>query len=126
MIAKAGTATSSDKTVHSVTSTTRLVTGVLLINLFVIALAGWSLYQSRYQHTGRAEVTTQNLVHLLEHNITSLIESSDLALLAAVDEFARQTGGDGVNGPALDRFLEQQLSYHPLLTSLRMTICSAP
>ena len=42
-----------------------LVTGVLLVNLFVCALAGLSLDQSRNQYREQAEVTTRNLTQIL-------------------------------------------------------------
>lgn len=120
MFAK-GAPKKTDRILHSASFVKRLVVGVLLINLFVIVLSSWSLYQSRNQYDERAAVTTQNLVQVLEQNIASIIEQADLALIAVTDEFDRHARAGALKEPVLDRFLAQQLSHHPHLTSLRIT-----
>lgn len=58
----------------------RLALGMVLLNLFVFALAGVLLSYSRTQHQNRALITTQNLVQVLEHDITNTFDKTDLAL----------------------------------------------
>ncbi|MGD0283797.1 MAG: hypothetical protein ABSB95_15730 [Dissulfurispiraceae bacterium] len=67
----------------------RLVFGMLLIYLFIISLIWLSLYQSRLQYDKEAVVFTQNLVRVIESDITNLIDKSNLALIAVKYEAER-------------------------------------
>ena len=98
----------------------RLVLGALLINLFAAALAGIAIYQSRMQYQERAEITTQNLAHVLEEYITGVIDKIDLTLLTVVDEAERQLAAGGIDSTALNRLLAQQQGRQPEILSLRI------
>ncbi len=78
----------------------RLAAGVLLVNLFVIALVGLSLRQSWLQYEKLAGVSTQNLARLLEESIGSSIDKIDLVLLDLKSEIEGELAGAGVDGPA--------------------------
>ena len=100
---------------------TRLVVGLLLVNLLVVFLAASSLYQSRLKYEEEASVASQNLARLLDHDIASLLERIDFALLATAGEAERQLASGGLHEPALNGFIEQQFTHQPDLDGLRMT-----
>jgi hypothetical protein len=99
----------------------RLASGILLINLFVAALAWVSLYQSRQHYKERVLVLVQNISRALELNIAGIIDKADVALLAVVDEAERQAAGGGINEHALNSYIARQHSRVPELNGLRMT-----
>lgn len=98
----------------------RLTVGVLLLNLFVVILAGLSLYQSWRQYQERAAVTTQNLSRVLDEEIGGDIEKIDVVLLDAVDELQRQVAAGRVDEGAFNAFLKRQESRLPEVISLRV------
>jgi diguanylate cyclase (GGDEF)-like protein/PAS domain S-box-containing protein len=99
----------------------RLVVGTLLINLFFFALAAWSIYQSQCQYQERAEITTQNLVRVLEEDINGDIDKIDIALLSVKDEVRRHIAAGGIDAKALNLFLAQLQEHQPEALSLRAT-----
>lgn len=99
----------------------RLASGVLLINLFVVALASVSLYQSRQYYKERVVVQVQNLSRALELTIAGIIDKSDVALLAVVDEAERQVAGGGIREDALNEYIARQHARVPELNGLRIT-----
>ena len=99
----------------------RLVAGALLIDLFVVALASWSLYQSRCHYEDRVLVLVQNLSQALNLSIGNLLDKSDLALLAVVDEAEQEIAAGGIDGPVLNRFIARQHARVPELEGFRMT-----
>ena len=94
----------------------RLLAGILLVNLFVVALATLWLSHARQQDLDNAGVATRNLSKVLEQNIAGTVKRIDLALLTMTDEFAVR----GADARLLDRLLAQQLSRLPELESLRI------
>jgi diguanylate cyclase (GGDEF)-like protein/PAS domain S-box-containing protein len=92
--------------------------GLLLLNLLVLALAVWSLYQSRlkYEESTRGEV--RNLAQLLDHDISTSVRSIDLLLQVTVQEAQRQLTSGRRDATALNRFIERQLFQQPNLDSL--------
>jgi signal transduction histidine kinase len=99
----------------------RLASGVLLVNLFIVALAWVSLYQSRHHYKERVVVQAQNLSQALEFTIVGIIDKADLVLLAMVDEAERQVAGGGINEHALNSYIARQHTRVPELNGLRMT-----
>ncbi len=67
-----------------------LVWVVVVFDLLIIALAGWTLQQARQQYVRNAEAITQNLAQVLEENLRGTINQIDLGLLTIKDEFERQ------------------------------------
>lgn len=101
--------------------TKRLAVGVLLINLFVVTLAGLSLRQSWVQSQERATVATQNLAMVLDEEIGGDIDKIDVVLLSVTDEIERQIAAGGVDKRALNAFLLRQQLRLPEVISLRVT-----
>ena len=98
----------------------RLAVAVILINLFVIILAGVSLNRSRHQNEERAAVTTQNLAQVFDQYIGGSIHKIDVVLLAAADEIEDQLAGGGIDSRRLNDHLERQTARLPELEGLRM------
>src|SRR5664279_2320695 len=86
----------------------KLATSVLLINLFIIILAGFSIRHSRLQYEERAEITTLNLAQVLDEYINGVITKTDVALLSVLDEAERQFVGGGINGQTLNAYILRQ------------------
>jgi len=99
----------------------RLTSAVVLLNLLVFALVGFSIYQSRSQYQERAEITTQNLTHTLESEISGAIKTDDVALLAVIDEYKKQRVHGNIDGKALNAYIEQVRSRLPEIDALRIT-----
>jgi len=97
-----------------------LAAAILLINLFVIALTGLSLRQSKIQYEERAEVTTQNLAQVLEEYIDSSFDKVGILLLAAVDEIESRLAAGGIDRRELNKYLSDHSAKLPELAALRM------
>jgi PAS domain S-box-containing protein len=98
----------------------RLAIGVLLVNLFVVALKSYSLHESLVQYEKQAAVTTQNLSQVLEQNIGDSIAKVDVVLLTTADEIEKQITAGGINRLELNSFMARQKSRLPELDGLRM------
>jgi len=98
----------------------RMAITVIVINIFVLALAGLSLRRSLLQHEDRAVVTAQNLSQVLERYIGGVIDKIDVTLLAVADEINNQVASGGVEGQKLNRFIARQHARIPELDGLRM------
>ncbi len=110
----------SNSTVSSATFVKRLAAGVLLINTFVLVLAGLSLCQSRLQYQERAAVTTQNLTLVFDQYISGSIHKIDVVLLDAADEIEKQIAGGGIDRRELDLYLNRRSARLPELEGVRM------
>jgi len=65
---------------------------IALIDLFVIALAGWMLHESYYLHRNQAVVASNNIAEILDQNIAGTIDRIDLALSDVAYQFKRNRG----------------------------------
>ncbi len=97
-----------------------LLIGVLVVDLFVVALAMLGLAQDREQRQEHTRTNTRNLAHVLEEHVNGVINKVDLALLTVVDEHARQSATGSIDGDAMNRLLAKQLAHIPELLSLRI------
>ncbi len=113
-------ADASETTVSGPVFIRRIVAGVILVNLFVIALICYSLHESRAQQVKIAEITTQNLSLVLEQNIGNSITKLDLILLATKDELEKHLGDGSIGQQQLDAYLSRQLSRLSELDGLRV------
>ncbi|MCE1204727.1 MAG: hypothetical protein LWW79_08995 [Holophagaceae bacterium] len=96
-----------------------LVFAVLLFDLLVIGLAGWTLANSRRQYVIHAEQTTDNLAQVLEQYLMASIRQIDLVLMSVKDEAERSDHPPGVAG--IEAHLKSQFARVALLDSLRTT-----
>lgn len=99
----------------------RLGVGVLLLNLFVIAMATVSLRQSRRHHRDQALATAQNLSQVLDRYVADTFSKADLAVWAVKDEAEHALAHPGDRGHDLDAFLRRQHGRAPELMALRTT-----
>ncbi|KAB0664003.1 response regulator [Oryzomonas japonica] len=114
------TPTTSGTTAPGRASFYRLVAGVLLTNLFVIGLVGFSLYQSRRQYEFRAATQTQDLSQSLSLTIAGIIDKTGIALLSVQRERERQLRSGRAAGPDLDDYILAQRLLIPELDGLRV------
>ncbi len=103
----------------------KLAIGVLLINLFIIALAGISIRQSRLEYEERATITTENLSQALDEYINGVITKIDVTLMSVVDEAERQLAAGGINKQTINATLARQYARIPELDGLRITNAKA-
>ena len=89
----------------------RLTAGIVSIILFVYALAGLALYQSKQQHELQAIITTENLARSLSINVSGILDKVDVALFAVTSEIERQMAAGGIDGPLLNGYLTQQQAH---------------
>ena len=94
---------------------------VVLVNLFVYALAFWSLHQSRQQYEDQAEMMTGNLAQTLDGDISGLLDRVNASLVAVEGELEQQLT-DGTMDPArLKRFIAVQRENVSGTFDLRVT-----
>lgn len=98
----------------------RLAAVIVLIDLLIIALAGYSLYQGRLRYEDRAAVETGNLAQVLEQYIDGALDKVDLVLQATVHEIENRPGNGGIDRNGMNTLLSQQSSRLPELADLRM------
>ena len=98
----------------------RLVAATLLLNLFVIGLAGFSLYQSRRQYESRAATQTQNLSRSLGLTIAAIIDKTNIALFSAQRDIERQIGNGSIDGQSLNQYILDQQEKIPEIDGMRI------
>ena len=81
---------------------------VLLTNLVVVAIVGYSIQQSRIAHEDQAKIAAENLSRLLAQNISNIVLRIDLGLLASVDEIERYRAHGTTAGNSIGDFLARQ------------------
>lgn len=98
----------------------RIVALVAFVNLFVFALIAMSLEGSFQQYRDRAAVTSRNTNRLVSQGIANDIDRLDLALMAVVDEYSRQSQGYVPGWSAMRPFLARLQSRLPMADALRI------
>jgi len=99
----------------------RLVSGFVIVNIFVAILVGLSIYNSRLQYDKLTEVLTQNMAKILESNISSIFDKCDVGLSAVVKESERQLATGGIKKHELNAYAQQQLTILPEFSRLIVT-----
>lgn len=99
----------------------RLVAGVLLLNLVVIGLAAFVIYEDRIEHDARARITVQNLSQLLERDLSAVFDRIDLALRIVADDIEKQSAAGVMDGARLNAFLKHHQTHVAEIISLRVT-----
>jgi diguanylate cyclase (GGDEF)-like protein/PAS domain S-box-containing protein len=97
-----------------------LLAGLLLLNLLVVVLAGWSLSQSRRMYGDRVAVETQNLARLLDYDISTMLAFTDRLLQSTVVEVERRLPAGRADAPELNAYIERQMFLLPDLDGLRV------
>ena len=96
-----------------------LAAGVLSLNLFIAVFVGLTMHQGRLQYEERAATSTQNLAIALENELAGIVKTSDIALLAVIDEYRRQSSGH-VDGKTLNAFIQRLGARLPYLNAIRV------
>lgn len=99
---------------------TLLVGIVVVTNLLVFALGGYSLYQSRLQNERRAELLTQNLASAIDQSISSSIAKVDVALQTVTGELERQLAEGGIRHASMNAFIESIVRRLPEVEAMRV------
>ena len=99
----------------------RVLTGLVLLNLLVIGLAVWSVYQSRLKHDQSAVFEIRNLAQLLDQDVSVSMRSIDLALQVLVVEVEQQLVRGTLNTPTLDTLIKRLQFMEPDISGLRIT-----
>ena len=99
---------------------TRLLMIAVVADLFFIGLAGFSLRQSWLRYQERAEISTQNLSHVLAGHIADTVDRIDLTVLTVADEVERQLAGGGIDEKTLNAFVVRHHALLPVLDGLRV------
>lgn len=111
----------SESTTSLHTFLVRLASAVILINLLVVVLTGWALYQSREHFKDRIRIQTQNLSNSLGLSIAHVIEKSDVALHAVVEHAEIHIAKGGIDREELGDFINRLHEHLPELQGMRMT-----
>ena len=98
----------------------RILAIAVTADLFVCAIAGLSLWQSRLRYEKSADITTQNLAFVLSSHIADTISKIDLTVRTVADEVEQQLAADGINGTKLNAFIVRHQDLLPALDGLRV------
>jgi PAS domain S-box-containing protein len=100
----------------------RLVTIVILLNLFACCLVSAALYLSKIRYENQAALSTQNLSKLLDQYIKGEMDSIDIALLAIKHEAEEHIAEKGrIDTKSLNEYITLQHSYQPAIQGIRIT-----
>ena len=98
----------------------RLVASILSINLFVVGLAGFSLYHSRKLYYNRVANQTQNLSQSLSLTLAGIIDKTSIALLSLEFEMEKQIRSGRIDSQSLGSLLLNQKRHIPEIDGLRI------
>lgn len=102
----------------------RIILGIILMNLLVFGLSGYSLFASRVHYDEQALIETGNLAIALEHNINGILDKIDLALWNEKTEAERQLAKGGIDRVSFDRHLANTLDKIPEMGEIRMAVAN--
>jgi len=99
----------------------RLIAITLLINLFVVGIAAWSLRHSWLDYRERAVVSANNISLVLEKYLSGTIAKVDLTLTALKEDAEAQLAGGRIDEQRLNKQMSRQLGRLPELDGLRIS-----
>jgi PAS domain S-box-containing protein len=102
----------------------RLLLGVVVINLMVLALGATSLWNSHQQEIQTVEVRSRNLAAAVSGNIGAAFEKADVALRVVVDELEHNMREGGIRAGQANEFIRRQQSYVPEIDAIRVANAS--
>jgi signal transduction histidine kinase len=103
----------------------RLVAATVVVNLIVVAFAGFALYRSHGNHERRAIVATQNLSQVLAQDLAASFSNIDIAVLAVKWEMERQLAAGRVDPRAFEEYIARHLARQPLVDGIRVANAQA-
>lgn len=99
----------------------RLVAGLILLNLLIVAGTLFALYQSKRQFEAQAVTNTQNLTKVLVASLSGLVNEIDYVLRVSVDEIQRQQFHVAAGQQKINDYLKLQHQRLPDIYNLRVT-----
>ncbi len=102
----------------------RLIVGILVFNVLVYLLAGEALYRSWQHQERQTTLATQNLVQLLESNVSGVFGKIDVAVFGLASEAERQLAKGAIDLGSMNRFIARQQAQLPEIDSIRLTDAS--
>ena len=102
----------------------RLISGVLLLNVFVGGIVWYSLQNSKTHYENQAAVTSRNISRVLDENISGIFAKVAVALQSVSDEAERLLTEGVIQQETLNRFIIQEHARLPELLSFRATNAS--
>lgn len=97
------------------------IIGVFIINVFVIAMAVFSIMENLALHKKRAAQETQNLALALESELNATIDLADSSLRSVIDEYLRQNQAGEIDFLSMKRFIARQQHRNPQIDAVRIT-----
>lgn len=97
-----------------------LLLAVLAPTLLLLALATYSLHQSRQQYEDRAVLLTQNLAGALDRSVSANVEKIDLMLSSLVDHLERQLATGPLDLDAAEGHIQSQMVLRARIEGLRV------
>ena len=98
----------------------RIIFGVILMNLLVFGLSGYSLYASRVHYDEQARIETGNLARAIEYSISGILDKIDLALLEAKAEAELQLAKGKIDRASFDHHISGTLARVPEMGEILM------
>jgi PAS domain S-box-containing protein len=97
-----------------------LVLGLILVNLFVIVLAAYSLAHSKQLHEARTALLTHNLVGAIEQSVADSVMRADLVLRMVVDELEHELAAGRIDERRMRAVLARHQENVPELEAIRI------
>jgi PAS domain S-box-containing protein len=98
----------------------RLLLGVVVINLMVMALGAVSLRSSHQQEIQTVEIRSRNIAAAVSGNIGAAFEKVDVALRVVVDELEHSMREGGIRPGRANEFIGRQQQYVPEIDAIRV------
>jgi len=98
-----------------------IIAAFLIGNLFIGALAGYFLCQSRTQYEQHAETLAQNIAKAVDLILSNSLGKADLALRAIADELAQQGARNRLSDVKIGNLLATCEQRIPDLEAMRVT-----
>jgi hypothetical protein len=99
----------------------KLVISIIIINLLIYALVGFSLYNSHVHYHKVASTSTQNMAKNLEINISGIFDKIDFGVSTLSHEAMKQLATGGANQEELNSYIQNQLTQLPELHGLQVS-----
>jgi len=99
----------------------KLGTAALFANLVVLCLVVFILTQTRQERVQRANVSSQNISRILEHDVSSVFDKMSFVLFALADEAERRYTNSDSDNNAMQDYMAKQLLLIPETESLLLT-----
>jgi hypothetical protein len=98
----------------------RLLLGVVVINLMVLALGATSLWSSHQQEIQTRGIRSRNLAAAVSGNIGAAFDKVDVALRVVVDELEHGMREGGIRVGEANEFIARQQTYVPEIDAIRV------